>query len=280
MDRIRLIASDMDATLLDEYSRFPPDFEPVIRALAEQGILFAAASGRPLYTLEAMFPALLDQVILIGDNGGAARWQGKDLFVSEMPAEGWRHLARSTKQAGDVGLLCGLQTAYAEKQDAKYDPVFRNFYTRVEYVDDLTAVEAAADKFTIYLPKGDSQESFDRTYGAFHTGNGGAFSVAVAGRNWVDVMNPGVHKGAALAKVGALLGIPAESMMAFGDTYNDAEMLTTAKYGFLMENGSEPLRAQVPFLAPSHREYGVMQVLKQVLRQNGEVSPDDFVKAH
>ena len=80
--------------------------------------------------------------------------------------------------------------------------------------------------------------------------------------------------------MGALLSIPADSMMAFGDTYNDAEMLTTAKYGFLMENGSGPLRAQVPFLAPSHRKYGVMQVLKQVLRQNGEVSPEDFVKAH
>lgn len=280
MDRIRLIASDMDATLLDAHSQLPPDFEPAIRALAEQGILFAAASGRPLYTLETMFPDLLDEIILIGDNGGAARWKGRDLFVSEMPAAGWRHLARETKQAGDVGLLCGLQAAYAEKRDEKYDAVFKNFYTRVEYVDDLTAVEAAADKFTVYLPKGDSQDAFDKTYGAFHTGSGGEFSVAVAGQNWVDVMNPGVHKGAALAKVGKLLGIPAESMMAFGDTYNDAEMLTTAKYGFLMENGSEPLRAKVPFLAPSHREYGVMQILKKVLEQDGEVSPEDFVKAH
>ena len=271
MDRIRLIASDMDATLLDEYSQLPPKFTETIRALAGQGILFAAASGRPLYTLETMFPDLLEEIILIGDNGGAARWKGKDLFVSEMPAEGWRQLARSTKQAGDVGLLCGLQAAYAEKRDEKYDKVFKNFYTRVE---------SAADKFTVYLPNDDSQKAFDRIYGAFRTGNGGAFSVAVAGRNWVDVMNPGVHKGAALAKVGALLGIPADSMMAFGDTYNDAEMLTTAKYGFLMENGSGPLRAQVPFLAPSHREYGVMQVLKQVLRQNGEVSSEDFTKAH
>jgi len=141
-------------------------------------------------------------------------------------------------------------------------------------------VEAAADKFTVYLPHDNSQEAFDKIYGAFHTGNGGEFSVAVAGKNWVDVMNPGVHKGAALAKVGQLMGIPTDSMMAFGDTYNDAEMLTTAKYGFLMENGSEPLRAQVPFLAPSHREYGVMQILKKVLEQNGEVSPEDFVKAH
>ena len=190
MDHIRLIASDMDATLLDERSQLPPDFAETIRALAGQGILFAAASGRPLYTLETMFPELLEEIILIGDNGGAARWKGKDLFVSEMPAEGWRQLARSTKQAGDVGLLCGLQAAYAEKRDEGYDAVFKNFYTRVEYVDDLTAVEAAADKFTIYLPNDDAQKAFDRTYGAFHTGNGGAFSVAVAGRNWVDVMNP------------------------------------------------------------------------------------------
>ena len=130
MDRIRLIASDMDATLLDEYSQLPPKFTETIRALAGQGILFAAASGRPLYTLETMFPDLLEEIILIGDNGGAARWKGKDLFVSEMPAEGWRQLARSTKQAGDVGLLCGLQAAYAEKQDEKHDAVFKNFYTR------------------------------------------------------------------------------------------------------------------------------------------------------
>ena len=280
MDHIRLIASDMDATLLDEHSQLPPDFEETVRALAAQGILFAAASGRPLYTLETMFPRLLDEVILIGDNGGAARWKGRDLFVSKMPAEGWQQLARSTKQAGDVGLLCGLQAAYAEKQDEQYDPVFKNFYTRVEYVDDLTSVEAAADKFTIYLPGDNSRQAYDDVYSRFHTANGGGFSVAVAGKSWVDVMNPGVHKGAALAKVGTLLGIPTDSMMAFGDTYNDAEMLTTAKYGFLMENGSAPLREQVPFLAPSHREYGVMQVIRRVLAQGGAVSPEDFAKAH
>ena len=179
-----------------------------------------------------------------------------------------------------MGLLCGLQAAYAEKQDEKYDKVFKNFYTRVEYVDDLTAVEAAADKFTVYLPNDDSQKAFDRIYGAFHTGNGGAFSVAVAGRNWVDVMNPGVHKGAALAKVGALLGIPADSMMAFGDTYNDIEMLEAVGYGFLMENGSPELRSRVPYLAPPNTEYGVARVLQQVLRQKGCVCPADFTKAH
>lgn len=275
MDRIRLIASDMDATLLDEQGEFPPEFVQTVHALAAQGIHFAAASGRPLYTLEGMFPELLDEVIFIGDNGGAARWKGETLFVSEMPAEGWRKLAALAARNEDIGMLCGLDCVYVERRFAQYDPVFRIFYTRVEYVDDLTAVEAPADKFTIYLPQGNAQQMFDTVYG---TACAGEFSVAVAGKNWVDVMNPGVHKGAALDKLGERLCIDRSGMMAFGDTYNDAEMLQTAKYGFLMENGSEPLRAKVPFLAPSNREYGVLQILQRVLAQGGCVSPDDFVK--
>ena len=69
-------------------------------------------------------------------------------------------------------------------------------------------------------------------------------------------------------------------MMAFGDTYNDAEMLQTVRYGFLMDNGSKPLRQKVPFLAPSNREAGVMQILQKVLAQNGCVCPEDFIPAH
>ena len=277
MDRIRLIASDLDATLLDAHSQLPPDFVPTVKALAALDIHFAAASGRPLYTLEEMFPALRREMILIGDNGGAVRWNGETLFTSEMPPEGWRTLVRKTRQAGDVAVLCGLETAYVERQYQQYDAVMKQFYTRVDYVDDLTAVTAPADKFTIYLPRGNAQEAFDALYGP---ACGAEFSVAVAGKNWVDIMNPGVHKGAALAALGQKLEIPAGSMMAFGDTYNDAEMLETVRYGFLVENGSLPLRQRVPFLAPPHWEQGVMQVLKQLLAQGGEVCPEDFRPAH
>ncbi len=277
MDRIRLVASDMDATLLDENSQLPPDFEAAVKALAEKGIRFAAASGRPLYTLEEMFPNLRKEMILIGDNGGAIRWNGENLYTSEMPPEGWRALARKTREVGDVAVLCGLKSAYVERQYQQYDRVMKQFYTRVEYVDDLTAVTEPADKFTIYLPRDNSQEAYDNIYGP---ACGTEFSVAVAGKNWVDIMNPGVHKGAALVILGEKLSISTAEMMAFGDTYNDAEMLETARYGFLMENGSLPLRQRVPFLAPPHWEYGEMQVLHRLLEQNGMVCPEDFIPAH
>ena len=85
MDVIRLIASDLDATLLDDQSQLPPDFAETVRALAERGIRFAAASGRPIYTLEEMFAPLRDDIIFVGDNGGVHLG---DIQALALPADG------------------------------------------------------------------------------------------------------------------------------------------------------------------------------------------------
>lgn len=191
MDRIRLIASDMDATLLDEQSQLPADFEETIHALAELGIRFAPASGRPLYTLEELFPTLRDELVFIGDNGGAIRWKGQNLFTSEMSPEGWRALNRLTREQGDIAVLCGLESAYVERTFAVYDAVLRHFYTKIEYVDRLEDVAAPADKFTIYLPQHNAQQAYDTVYASQRS----IYSVAVAGECWVDIMNAGVTKG-------------------------------------------------------------------------------------
>ena len=254
-DHIGLIASDMDYTLLDENGRLPQDFARLVLELEQEGVYFAAASGRPLYTLEDMFPDLRGHIALIGDNGGVIRWRGRDIFQSRMPGADYREMAAATREAGDIGVLCGLDTAYVERQYQQYARVFSQFYTRVAYVDDLTALDVPADKYTIYLPRG-------------------------AGPNWVDIMNRGVDKGAALRALGRSLGLTGANLMAFGDTYNDAEMLCTAKYGFLMTNGSQDLRARVAFLAPPHWDQGVVQIMRQVLAQSGWVSPGDFTPAH
>ena len=100
MDVIRLIASDLDATLLDGKSQLPPDFAETVRALAERGIRFAAASGRPIYTLEEMFAPLRDDIIFVGDNGGAICWKGGNLYVSEMDTADWHTRATPPSSAG------------------------------------------------------------------------------------------------------------------------------------------------------------------------------------
>lgn len=257
MDRIRLVASDMDRTLLDEEGRLPPGFEQAVEAMAQQGILFAAASGRPLYTLEAMFPALRGQMAFIGDNGGAIRWQGRTVYTSEMPAAGCQAMARFT-----AGQPRGA--------------ALRVFYTTIHYVDRLEDVTAPADKYSVYFPHKDAADDYPAYTKAF----GAEYALTMGGPEWIDITNVGVDKGAAVLELGRLCGAAPEQTMAFGDTYNDAEMLRAVKYGFLMENGSPDLRADAAFLAPPNRDYGVMQVLRHMLARQGLVAPADFVPAH
>ena len=247
MDRIRLIASDMDATLLDGHSQLPPDFLHLVQELAGQEILFAAASGRPLYKLEEMFAPVLEQTLLVADNGGAVRWRGKDLFVSRMEPEVWHRLTACAEENGDSFVVCGLENAYLRPCDRCYDAVYRNFYNRIAYVSDLYTIDAAVDKFTIYLPQDNAQEVYEKVYGPRF---GQELAVAVSGKCWIDVTNPGVTKGKAVERLSRLMDIPSGAMMAFGDTYNDIEMLEAVGYGFLMENGSPELRSRVPYLAP------------------------------
>ena len=94
---------------------------------------------------------LRDELVFIGDNGGAIRWKGQNLFTSEMSPEGWRALNRLTREQGDIAVLCGLESAYVERPFTVHDAVLRHFYTKIEYVDRLEDVTAPADKFTIYL---------------------------------------------------------------------------------------------------------------------------------
>lgn len=214
MDRIRLIASDMDATLLDGHSQLPPDFLHLVQELAGQDILFAAASGRPLYKLEEMFAPVLEQTILVADNGGAVRWRGKDLFVSRMEPEVWHRLTACAEENGDSFVVCGLENAYLRPCDRCYDAVYRNFYNRIAYVSDLYTIDAAVDKFTIYLPQDNAQEVYEKVYGPRF---GQELAVAVSGKCWIDVTNPGVTKGKAVDRLSRLLDIPSGAMMAFGD---------------------------------------------------------------
>ncbi len=266
----------MDATLLDEYSQLPPKFAETIRALAGQGILFAAASGRPHVHTGNDVPDLLEEIILIGDNGGAARWKGKDLFVSEMDAADWHTLAGQAQRRGPRRRPLGWKRPMWRSSSGHTTGLQEILYQGGICPPSGGRDRPVRSKFTIYFPEGDAQKGYDALYGPVW---GGRFSVAVAGADWVDIMNPGVHKGAALLRLGERLGVPPEGMMAFGDTFNDAEMLKAAKYGFLVENGSPALREEVPFLAPPNTNSGVMQILRRVLAQNGRRCQSDFRRA-
>ena len=115
MRSVRLVASDMDHTLLDGQGAFPPGFLDDLRRLGEAGIVFVAASGRPLYTLRRMFPES-DHIAFISDNGGTVTHRGEVLFQSLVPTVDARFATASNEEHGVAQTIRELLAAHEDSQ--------------------------------------------------------------------------------------------------------------------------------------------------------------------
>ena len=73
---IRLVAVDMDGTLLDDEKNFPPGLDELIDQLEKHGIVFVPASGRQIWTLINMFPERVGMTF-IGENGAVVMRDGE-----------------------------------------------------------------------------------------------------------------------------------------------------------------------------------------------------------
>ncbi|EPD09892.1 cof family hydrolase, partial [Lacticaseibacillus paracasei subsp. paracasei Lpp48] len=94
MQNVKLIASDMDQTLLTSAGTLPPHFDRYLHRLGEAGIEFAVASGRPLYTLQETFPHFSDQISMVCDNGGLVYSHGQLIGKSLIPEEKYREIVQ------------------------------------------------------------------------------------------------------------------------------------------------------------------------------------------
>ena len=82
---IKLVATDMDGTFLDENHQFDQAlFLKVLNKFQEKGIYFAAASGRALLSLKTIFKEVQDQIIFIAENGRVVEFHGEDVYEATM----------------------------------------------------------------------------------------------------------------------------------------------------------------------------------------------------
>ena len=263
LSAVRLVASDMDYTLLADDKSMPEGMPGRIRALEDAGVLFCAASGRPLYTLQDMFPESRDRMAFVTDNGAGVVCRNEVVFKSVIEPATVQALTDFTLD-NNYGILtvCGLETCYVNERDRGYDEFFRTFYHKIEYVETLDHLPAEVNKFTIFFPGENAVAMRDEVYGPAW---GERLSVTCGGSVWIDIMNRGVDKGTGIARLCEHLGVSMADVVACGDTDNDAEMLASVGHGYLVANAEERMERFADFRIPSNNERGVAQVIDRVI---------------
>ncbi|MBI4390754.1 MAG: HAD-IIB family hydrolase, partial [candidate division NC10 bacterium] len=82
---------------------------------------------------------------------------------------------------------------------------------------------------------------------------------------YLEVLPPGVNKGAALAELARQLGIPLDQVVAFGDNLNDLEMVEAAGFGVAVGNAHPDVKARADLVAGTNNEGGMAAVIREVI---------------
>ena len=262
---LRLVALDMDGTLLDADHEVDAGFWALVPELRRRGIVVCPASGRQYATLARQFEGLDVELVYIAENGAQVVRDGSDVStdlldraVAHEVVTAVRDLVARGVPAGAI--VCGTRSAYIERTDPWFVAESERYYARLEVVEDLFAVRDDILKVAVY-DQGAAQQTtlpaLDRMLPAHQ--------VVVSGAHWVDVMSATADKGAGLARVQALLGVSPEQTAAFGDYLNDLSMLRAAGMSFAMANAHPDVADVARYRAPSHDERGVSRTLAALL---------------
>ena len=267
---IRLIAVDMDGTLLDDDDNLPERFWPVVHELHERGITFCPASGRQYYNLLERFHEVSDDMVFIAENGTYVVHQGREISSDFLAPEAVARLveaARGLDASGiDAGaVLCGKRSAYIERGDLRFRTEIGKYFTRIALVDDLLEVSDDDILKVAFFNFGSAEQSTAPALAHF----GATLRVVVSGEHWVDVMNATANKGEGIRDLQKALGVTPAQTMVFGDFLNDLEMMDAADYSFAMDNAHPLLRERARYVAPPNSQNGVLRTICSVLGLTG-----------
>ena len=260
---IKLIASDMDGTLLNDKNEIHEEFYQVFQELKKQNIIFAAASGRQYYNLAKRFEKIKDDMMFIAENGTFVVYKGEELLLNALDKETAIELIKIGRHIKEsYVVLCGKKSAYIESKDERLIKEVEKYYEKYKIVNDLTKVEDDILKVTICDFIGSEENSY--TYYNDYKEN---LQVSVSGQIWLDITDKGVNKGLAINKLQELLNIKHEETMVFGDYLNDLEMMESAYHSYAMENAHDDLKKVARFRAKKNTENGVVEKIKEVLKK-------------
>lgn len=259
---IKMIATDMDGTLLNSKKQLTQNSIRAIKAVKNMGIHFSVASGRQYYNIYNVFKqhGLEKNVSFLAENGTIVFDKGKLIFANKLGdniVKATVELARKTPHVYPV--LCGVNSAYIEDNHPKIISEFNKYFDRRQFLsnvlqclkyDTITKIallDTTSNAETYLYP---IFKRFEKHY-----------QVLVSGVEWVDLINKGVNKGTAVEMIGDLYNSSFEHRMAFGDYLNDLALLKACKYSFSVANAHETLKKAAYKICPSNDDDGVAKTL-------------------
>ncbi|MEG0372431.1 MAG: Cof-type HAD-IIB family hydrolase [Enterococcus sp.] len=286
---IKLIASDMDGTLLNNHMRVPTANIEAIKKAQAQGIEFITATGRGMSHAKISLDEAKIHVPMILLNGAhVVNAQRETIFTIPIGLEKTLAVMDAIETAGLYYEIFTAEHVYSENHSKRIEFVSEHLLSRDPELSKKMAIAASSDHLT--LTPIDYVENIRQTLKetgedvlkiiAFDK-NGpellkevtielekiGDLAIAASELTNIEINHVNAQKGIALKQFAEQRGFTSDEVMAFGDNFNDVSMLTYAGNSYAMANAALEIKKIAKHVTNTNEENGVATAIEKILSE-------------
>jgi len=262
MKKYKLVAMDVDGTLLNEKLEISPRTMEAIRKAKEQGIQVTLSTGR-MYQSSLPFAQKMGLAIpLINYNGALIKHSvtGETYYHEPVPLPYAQEIIKMVDRMGLQVNVYLNDNLYVEKINERVEIYTNIAKVKAHAVGSLREFLQSSPTKMLVIGQAEQlavlAEEIRRTLG-------NAVGITKSKAFFLEIISPKVNKGQALKVLAEKLGIKREEVVAFGDNYNDVSMIEYAGLGVAMSNGPLEVQAKADLVALSNEEEGVADVIEK-----------------
>ena len=260
---IRLIASDMDGTLLNSKKEFDDEFFNILQELLNKEIYFVIASGNQFHHLYNQFLPYSDDLYFISENGSFITKGKKELYSFTMDQYDVQTIYDVLKQYPEImPVIGGKERSYIPRRYQAFQEEIERHYDEYIFINDLKDITEGVLKFSIHDP----QHHIERYVELIKKSLPKHLKIMTSGNEWMDIQHETINKGFGIHFLMNTLHLTKEECAVFGDQMNDYELFQNVHYSYAMKNAIQPLKEIAFQVIDSNDEAGVTRKIKEILK--------------
>lgn len=262
---IKLVAFDMDGTLLNSRHELSPETIRALYKLKEKGIICVICTGRSIAGLKHYSELLYLNMPIVTLNGTIILDKDKNvIFARTLTSEDAKRIWRLADNLNANLALWSNNKLYCNKINKFTLNYSERSYLPITLIDDFEAFVQDNDiSKMIFFDQEDKIIDFKSKVSKIKGFN---INYCISNQYMLEFFNIQVSKANALDFLGKYYNITPEQMMAFGDGENDIDMLEYVGYGVVMQNALESVKSHGKFITKTNDEDGVAYALKKFIR--------------
>ncbi|WP_423190107.1 sugar-phosphatase [Alkalibacterium sp. f15] len=262
---VKLIAIDLDGTLLNKERKVTKEVNAAVRAAKEAGIYVVLCTGRPFPGVIPLIEELgleeSDDYVITYNGALVQNTHTRESIIDyTMTHQDYLVLEKAAAEAGSHFHAIHNEGIFTPNRDISKYSVHESFiiniplfyrtpeemdptvnYNKMMMIDEAPILEAAIAR----LPENVWEN----------------YTILRSEPFYLEILNKEASKGKAVAALATRLGIAREEVMAIGDSGNDIDLVDFAGIGIAMENATKEVKAVANFETTSNNENGVAQAI-------------------